>query len=223
MDKNIFKEASASIPKQSKEMVKGGCDDLSTGGSELASFKKAALYGLNDTLESFCRSVVRKRDIAGAYLRCIDNKISSDEAYKRGVSLLNREDVGHRVTELESDRRIVRNINKETVIARMARHTKVNACDYFDDMGVGGAFAIKPMSEWTDDMKEACSGIEPTKTGWKLSLYDKDVIWDKIAKLQGYYEGESKNLGAPNDLAGKTDEELRSILDVDYEEVKDGK
>jgi len=223
-NKNIYREALDAIPEGTsggEEVVLGSCAELAIGGSEIAALHDAAKYGLNDTMESFCRSVIRKRDIAGAYLRCVDNRVNSEEAYQRGVKLLDREDINHRLIELEGNRRIVRNMDKSTMLANMARVSTVSAADYFESDEFGG-FTIKPIDQWSEDMRLACKGIEPTKVGWKLLIHDKEVMWDKIAKMQGYYMPDVVSAGGSNDMLGKSDEELQNIIDIDCEEISNG-
>lgn len=207
----IFNEAVSAIPKQQNdELVKGSC-------SELASFKRAGAFGLNDRKESFCRDIVKSRNIASSYIAFIDSSVKEDEAYKLGVILLKENAVEDRVTRLEENRRIVRDINKDAIISDSARICSVTAADYFSDCPDGG-FDVKPMSQWTANMKIACKSIEPTKTGWKLTIHDREISMDKIAKMKGYYAAEKKDITL-NAMHDKSDDELRNIADMPYEEV----
>jgi len=217
---DIYAKAINALPEgEQDDEVVGSAADLAIKGSELSLFKKAKRFGLNDREEAFCRTIVRKRDIAIAYIQNIDSSLDSEEAYRRGVHMLQREDISHRVTKLEENRRIARDWDKESMVAEMIRMCSVNASDYFEDDEDGG-YRVKPIAKWTENMKVACKGIEPTKVGWKITLNDKNVMIDKVSKMKSFYEEEDKDVNANNKLANKTDEELLKMIDTPYEEIK---
>ena len=90
--------------------------------------------------------------------------------------------VSERIAKLEEDRILVRNATKECLIGDIVRMYKVNACDYFDD----DLEILRPKSEWTEEMRMACSSIDRTKYGWKLTLYGKDVALNKVIDMLGF-------------------------------------
>lgn len=173
---------------------------------------------LDDAREQFCRLLVQRVGLVAAYKQAINPDVTDSVAMSLATTLARTAVVSERITKLEEDRILVRNATKECLIGDIVRMYKVNACDYFsDDLEM-----LKPKSEWTEEMRMACSSIERTKYGWKLTLYGKDVALNKVIDMLGFNAPKQSEVHHVNDFGSMTDEEVAKIVaeDVEYEEVK---
>lgn len=173
---------------------------------------------LDDAREQFCRLLVQRVGLVAAYKQAINPNVSDAVAMSLGTTLARVSVVAERVNKLEEDRILVRNTTKESLIGDVVRMYRVNACDYFSD----DLEELKPKSQWTEDMKMACSSIERTKYGWKLTLYGKDVALNKVIDMLGFNAPKQSEVHHVNDFGSMTDEEVAKIVaeDVEYEEVE---
>jgi len=172
---------------------------------------------LDDSRENFCRFLVARQGLVSAYKQAINPNVTDAAALSLATALARTAVVAERINKLEEDRILVRNATKECLISDVVRMYRVNACDYFSD----DLETLKPKTEWTEDMKMACSSIERTKYGWKLTLYGKDIAIDRIVNMLGYNAPKQSEIKYTNDFGSMTDEEVEKIAteDVDYEEI----
>ena len=175
---------------------------------------------LDDARENYCRLIVARAGIVAAYKQAINPRVSDEEAMNLGTNLARVAEVSARITKLEEDRLLVRNITKDSLVADIARMYRVNACDYFDDK-----WNLKSQCLWTESMRMACGGIEQTKFGWKLELYGKDVIIDKISRMLGFDAPKQSEISLVNNVKSMSDADLMQIAaeDVEFEDVSDGR
>jgi len=172
---------------------------------------------LDDAREQFCRLVVQRLGIAAAYKQAINPDVSTEVALSLGATLARQPEVSDRIVKLEEDRVLVRNASKDSLVSDYIRMTRCSAVDYFNE-----DWTLKPKSEWTKDMRLACKSIEKTKFGWKLDLYGKTEVMDKVSDMMGYNAPKQSEVRVTNDLKSVDIDELKKMAgveDVDCEVV----
>ena len=174
---------------------------------------------LNKKKKSFVRAIVAGEGLLRAYRDAFGASAARDDelAMNQAITLARVPQVANRITQLESERRIVRNITRESMIADLKSMADVSISDYFNVSG--GIWELKHPSEWTNAMKRACSKIKPTKFGIELEIQGKQWLFEKIGDLMGYSlpVNNTQKLDAYD---GKTIDELRKAV-LDLSDVMD--
>ena len=178
---------------------------------------------LDDKRERFVRAIVAGEGLLRAYRSAYGASAARDDelAMNQAITLARVPQVANRITELETQRRVVRNVTRESVIADLKSMADVSISDYFDVSE--GIWQLKHPSEWTNAMKRACSKIKPTKFGIELEIQGKQWLIEKIGDLMGY-SLPHENTKKVDLYDGKTIDELRkAVIDlsdvIDVEEV----
>ena len=174
---------------------------------------------LDDKRERFARSIVAGEGLLRAYRNAFGASAARDDelAMNQAITLARVPQVANRITQLESERRIVRNITRESMIADLKQMADVSISDYFNVSG--GIWELKHPSEWTNAMKRACSKIKPTKFGIELEIQGKQWLFEKIGDLMGY-SLPINNTQKLDAYDGKTIDELRKVV-LDLSDVID--
>src|SRR5574344_958778 len=168
---------------------------------------RAGRNWLDDDRELFCRLIVSRLGVVAAYRQSMDRRADEDTALEMGSSLARVPEVAERIEVLEEDRVLLRNTTKESVASDYIRMTRVNASDYFNE-----DWTLKKKELWSEDMKLACKSIERTKYGWKLDMYDRTVVMDKIVGMMNLKPDIPAGAGAVDDMRNKSDAELQEII-----------
>ena len=178
--------------------------------------KKILSGYLDDRREAFCRNIVARMGLVDSYLASIDSSAKREAAKEQAMILVNTPEVCERITELEKERTICRNITKESLLAGMKKIYDVSAVDYYEN----DIATLKSPSSWTPEMRVAVKRIKPGKFGTEIEMQSKDFLMDKIIKLSGiepHPVAQSSNVS----MDQYSYEELRKLAaeDVSYEEV----
>ena len=180
--------------------------------------KKILSGYLDDRREAFCRNIVARMGLVDSYLASIDSSANREAAKEQAMILVNTPEVCERITELEKERTICRNITKESLLAGMKKIYDVSAVDYYEN----DIATLKSPSSWTPEMRVAVKRIKPGKFGTEIEMQSKDFLMDKIIKLSGI-EPHPVAQSSKVSMDQYSDDELRKLAaeDVSYEEVTD--
>ena len=180
--------------------------------------KKILSGYLDDRREAFCRNIVARMGLVDSYLASIDSSAKREAAKEQAMVLVNTPEVCERITELEKERTICRNITKESLLAGMKKIYDVSAVDYYES----DIATLKSPSSWTPEMRVAVKRIKPGKFGTEIEMQSKDFLMDKIIKLSGI-EPHPVAQSSKVSMDQYSDDELRKLAaeDVSYEEVDD--
>ena len=105
---------------------------------------------LDDKRERFARSIVAGEGLLRAYRNAFGASAARDDelAMNQAITLARVPQVANRITQLESERRVVRNITRESMIADLKTMADVSISDYFNVSG--GIWELKHPTEWTN-------------------------------------------------------------------------
>ena len=92
---------------------------------------------LDDKRERFARAIVAGEGLLSAYRNAFGASAARDDelAMNQAITLARVPQVANRITQLESERRIVRNITRDSMIADLKNMADVSISDYFNVSG----------------------------------------------------------------------------------------
>lgn len=170
---------------------------------------------LDDSREAFCKAIINSGvGVVQAYKNYIDPSANDRQALTMGVQLCEDEAVKDRLLFLKESRSIVNSIDKNSVLAEVARMGSVSPIDYYDD-----EFNIKSPSTWTENMKTACKSIKPTKAGIEIQTVSKEWCIDTINKMKGYIKEEPSFIHIGSKFDNMSEKELAEY--AEFTEVDD--
>ncbi len=167
----------------------------------------------------FARMLVAGNSPAKAYNTAFSDTLPDSKAAERAADLAERPEMIKIINKYYEDKKIYSHITRENMAVRLQRISEVQACDFYEDNGLGG-FRVKPMSEWTESMREAFGGIKFLKGGaQELKINGKLESINSLMKLMGWSALPDVNT-ANNELSNYTDEQLKELAgDIEDAEV----
>ena len=180
-------------------------------------------YELDRKRETFARLVASASDVGEAYNIAFRKQLPETEAFEQGDKLCHDEWVSKRIKQFYDDEKVRETIKRDNIAIKLKRIIDCNASDYFW-IDRNGIMKIKPMNQWTDDMKVAFKGVKFTKNGMELMTYDKIAAANSISNMLGWDKApeETKKINDYSDISTKqlkdTLKELEDIGKDDQEE-----
>ena len=169
---------------------------------------------LDDSRDAFCRAIMNLGvGVVQAYKDHIDPHATDRQALTMGALLCEEDAVKDRLLYLKENRAIIRNLDKNTVLAEVTRIATVSPIDYYNE-----DWTAKSPREWTSGMKKACKAIKPTKNGIEIQTIGKDWCIDTINKMQGYVKDERNVIEVTSKFEKMSDKELAEY--AEFTEIK---
>lgn len=168
------------------------------------------VYKLDKKRDSFAKLVSSGQDIGEAYNTAFRTSLSYDESFKRGKELCENKYVTEKINEYCDDNRVLSTINRRDIAIKLKRIADCNVGDYFRQEG--NVMVIKPLDEWSRDMKVAFAGIRYTRSGVELKTYDKISSLNSIIKMMGWDKAPEESASSSNELSSYSDDQLKELL-----------
>ena len=167
-------------------------------------------YELDRKRETFARLVASASDIGEAYNIAFRKQLPETEAFERGEKMCHDEYVSKRIKQFYDDEKVWQTVKRKNVAVKLERLIDCNASDYFC-MNANGAMKIKPIEQWTEEMKAAFKGVKFTKNGIELMTYDKIAAANSISNMLGW-DKTPEEVRKINDYSGISTKQLKDTL-----------
>lgn len=191
---------------------------------EIAKVIRFDEYGLDIKRDTFAKLFASGEDPAKAYNMAFSCNMPTDIATEKAKELCDITYVRTRIRRYIGDKQAIKRMSRDFLVSKLSRVIEVEASDYYT-IGSNGRISLKPMDEWTDDMKVAFKGVKFGKDGQELKIYDKLDAIGRASKIMGY-ENVAPIENNLNDMSSLTDDQLKEIAgnieDAQIVEEKDG-
>lgn len=140
-------------------------------------------------------------------------KWSGNAKNSRAATMFTDSNILVRIKELQDKLALRHEDFKDQMVEDLKIISKVTIADYYeitDDYG----FQMKPMKDWTEPMKRACSGLKPTRYGMELTVYGITYPYQRLAALMGLDAPikKSQKIQIVNDFESMSDDELEEFI-----------
>jgi len=169
--------------------------------------------------DMFARLLVGGSSPAKAYNTAFNDTLPDSKASECASNLVESPEMIRTINKYYEDKKIYSRISRENTAVRLQRIAEVQICDYYEDDG-DGCLKIKPMSEWTESMREAFGGVKFLRDGsQELKIYDKLESISLLVKVMGWSTLPNIN-NVNNELSNYTDEQLKELAgDIEDAEI----